>query len=1138
MKIQQVLIGRVLAVLMLITVALPVAPAAQAADGVTLVQQVITPYYDLTSDSVEVPDYSFNIAEGAPRLPLKGLIFELPYSGEWSLSFKSTASRVLPDTMAVAAVPVANLSSEDLASIQSGSTESLVSAIPTVDRPDPAIYGVDAFYPATPVVTGKVVQQGDKRLLFAQVFPFQYNPVTQQLLYNPSIEVTVQVNGVQAAPERASLMPDDFLQPTALPGDGILRVHTKQQGLYKLTYTDLSNAGVPVGPSGVKPSTFAMYYKGQQIAIEVRGVADNSFDAGDLVIFYAVPYDGGRYQDYNIYQFAYGANVTGTRIATRAVTSATSPTAASVVSQLERVENNVNYKTLYRRDISQEQLFDYDMQVNASFPSSVRTYSFALEDVVTNGGAAQIKAVFWGQEYHMAAPDNSVAFSFNSYNAGTFQWDGRTETTINATLPQSSLSTSSNQLTMTAALAQLSGVDSYTINPDWVEITYPAKAEAESDQIYIRPQTSLANPVAVSGFSATTVTAYDVRDPYSVKKLSGIGTTTIGTRTVYWSETVSSPTYVVTTDAGLLVPGAIERDTPSNWASASNAYTYLIIVGTERYYTGTTALGSQLKTAIQPLATYRGSEFNVATIDVQDIYDEFSYGRLDAEAIRSFLATAYFTWVVPPKFVLLVGDGHYDFNRTTAHTLPVVLPSYLVDTDPFWGEVPADIRFATVDSASDLLPNFPIGRLPAVTAANVTAVVDKIIAYENVATNPDGAWQTRTSYIADNCSDVAGDTHEYSNELRSNWLSPRYTSVPIYYNPSGICASGGFATSATGKTLIKNEFNNGALFLQWFGHGTQFRWGSSTGLWSVTDPATLNANTQLPFTMANACLSGSFVAQATSSMVNKQSFSENTLMAAGRGSIADIGPSGLHTGFDLLLFAQGVHEAMFDEEIKRVGTVGDYARTFFIAHATGNTESFTDIVDTMVLFGDPALKLRYNPVVLSTLEVTFNVLRDWVPAGYNVQGFLELAGGETGSQVDITIDLPSQVQAPTSLTANNFNVSYNAATHRIISSGSAPSSTEEIGFAAPVDPSLQTCSSFTINWSALNVGTTQTGFATVNVAVPDVNCSGTVTVADIQEVAAHWGSASGDAVYHPRYDLNADDVIDVADIVAVVNAWH
>jgi hypothetical protein len=297
---------------------------ASAAEAGLLVAQVQTPDYIVTASGVEVPGYVLDTTPAAPSLPLYGLTFELPLTGDWELSFESSGSRILAEQVAVAAVPVPDLDLNGPTAPQD--REVWPSSVPVLDRPDPGIYGVNAFYPASPVVAGEAVVQGGRRILPVRVFPFQYNPVTSQLRYHPDLLVQVQVQSGAEGTVPATPPPGDFYEPTALPGDGLLRIHTKERGLYRLTYDELNAAGVPTGPGGANPNTFAVYYKGEQIDIEVMGATDGSFDEGDLVIFYAVPYDGGRFQDYNIYQFVYGNGIVSQRIDTRFVSTTIVPT--------------------------------------------------------------------------------------------------------------------------------------------------------------------------------------------------------------------------------------------------------------------------------------------------------------------------------------------------------------------------------------------------------------------------------------------------------------------------------------------------------------------------------------------------------------------------------------------------------------------------------------------------------------------------------------------------------------------------------------------------------------------------------------------------------------------------------------------
>lgn len=1120
-----------------------ISQAQQFQPASPLVVRVQTPDYKLTADGVEVAHLDTSVTAGAPQLPLKGISFELPLTGEYKVSFTSKGERVLDEAVTVKAVPVAALDEIDVAAMQTAGEE--ITAIPVTDRPDPAIYAVDAFYPASPVVVGEAVQQGDQRILFAQVFPFQYNPVTHQLRYYPDIEVTVTVDAATVNPNAKAKQPAEFYQASAtLPGDGILRVHTKERGFYRLTYTDLSNAGVPVGAGGVNPSSFAMYQKGQPVDIEVRGGQDGVFDAGDLVIFYAIPYDGGRYQDYNIYHFAYGGGVTGARIGSRTVTTPpTAPTAASVVTQTLRVENNYYYMTVMPRADAADHFTDVPLSVTSAASVATRSISFTPDDMILTGGnTVQMKVLLFGTTSTGYDPDKYTQVKLNNQLVGSYFWDGKIEKLITAAVPASWFVSGANQFTLIADRNQLPTPVDYTFANDWTDFIYRATADAENNAIYIEPQTAFTNPIAVSGFSTSPVRVFDVRDPSHPLQLNGTVATTSGTALQYWNDTVANPTYVLFTDAGLRAPGAVERDLPSNWASASNAYDYVAIIGTERSYTGTTALGSQLKAAAQALLNYRAADgFSVVAVDVQDIYDEWSYGRLDPMAIRSFLSNAYFTWSRPPKYVVLVGDGHYDFNKTAAapaHPLTNLVPPYLDYLDPGLGEVPTDNRYVSVDNANDNLPNMAIGRIPATTAADVTNITNKIISYESPTTNPNGSWQSRAVYVADDCRNSAGNFHTLNNTLIAGWLSPNYEPRRVYYDPTNGCPNPDYPTADTMRAAIRAEQNQGAFFMQWFGHASQYRWGYAASLYNANDPAALNPNTNLVFSMANACLSGYFVVASVFS--NQQSLGENMVLANGRGSIADLSPSGLHTGYDLMQLAKGMHLALFTSKTPRVGDAVDYARYYYIQGGTHSVNYAPDVVDTMILFGDPATKLRYpDPLDVITAELQSN--RDWLAPNQVMTGTLIISGGTPSATLPINavITLPAELSAPTSLSSTTSTPVYNAATRTISWTGNAPgANTILIQFTSLVQPAANVCSSFIVSSNVTYDGNVQTETVTTNLIVPDVNCSGLVTVADIQTIASRWPSVRGDALYNPRYDLNADDAITVADITADAQAWH
>jgi hypothetical protein len=135
-------------------------------------------------------------------------------------------------------------------------------------------------------------------------------------------------------------------------------------------------------------------------------------------------------------------------------------------------------------------------------------------------------------------------------------------------------------------------------------------------------------------------------------------------------------------------------------------------------------------------------------------------------------------------------------------------------------------------------------------------------------------------------------------------------------------------------------------------------------MFNIFDPGALSANDAWPFTTSYACWSGYFI----NLLGNYQSLGEVLLLTPLRGSVADLSPSGLHIGDALLTLNQGLTQAMFRQRIERVGQAVDEAKLYYFSHSS----SFHDVIDTSVLFGDPALKLRLPPIDLgsSSMDVS------------------------------------------------------------------------------------------------------------------------------------------------------------------------
>src|SRR5690606_19011887 len=102
--------------------------------------------------------------------------------------------------------------------------------------------------------------------------------------------------------------------------------------------------------------------------------------------------------------------------------------------------------------------------------------------------------------------------------------------------------------------------------------------------------------------------------------------------------------------------------------------------------------------AVEPLRSHRAAQgLRTVTVEAEAIYDDYGELRMVPVAIRECLSHAYQNWSPPaPLYVLLVGDGSYDFKHYSGFYPPNLLPHYLPQLDPWWGETAADNRLVTL----------------------------------------------------------------------------------------------------------------------------------------------------------------------------------------------------------------------------------------------------------------------------------------------------------------------------------------------------------------------------------------------------------------------------------------------------------
>ena len=361
----------------------------------------------------------------------------------------------------------------------------------------------------------------------------------------------------------------------------------------------------------------------------------------------------------------------------------------------------------------------------------------------------------------------------------------------------------------------------------------------------------------------------------------------------------------------------------------------------------------ELRAALAPLVAFRQSQrYRTAVVSVEDLYTHWSYGAVDPESIRSFLRFEAAGWQARPSAVVLVGDGSSDpLDRTQRGALNRnLVPPYLAAVDPWLGEAPCDTCYARLDSddpRADPLPDMAVGRLPVKSAAELTALVAKIIGYEAAASG--APWRSRMALVADD-ADTAGDFAQQSDALAA--LQPPSIAIErIYYDPTG---ARGIASASEALARVRSAFDAGAGLVVYTGHSHQWQWavtdptGSDTGLLMLYDPDKMRNSARLPVVLALTCLSSAFATPAFSGT----SLDERLVLSPG-GAVAVWGPTGLGVAHGHDALARGFFKALWlskgDPTLGAL-TLAGYSE---LAAAGGSEALYT-----FVLLGDPLTPAR------------------------------------------------------------------------------------------------------------------------------------------------------------------------------------
>ena len=673
-----------------------------------------------------------------------------------------------------------------------------------------------------------------------------------------------------------------------------IKITVSRSGWQRITQPELVAAGLDPNVSAQK---LQLYANGSPVPIKLSGNGI-SLTASDYLEFYGhgleSPTDLAQ-----TYYLVVGKG-TGTRIGDARKTQAPPPPSgpSSFDYTVERKDKYLYYAALLNGE--KENIFGH---IVASSPVDETVPVSNRDPVAAAAGAqAHLEVSLVG----VSLEGHHVLVSVNGTDVGTIDFNGAENPVRTFALPAALLVEGNNTVRFTAVSTErdVSLVET-------VRLTYPHSFKADNNSLAIGVNS--AATTRVSGFTSANIRAVDITNQSNMSELTQTISVkpqpdgTFAADIQVPTATLGSPhTLLVFAGGQALHPDLVKRNDPSSWATQKAGFDYLMITSRD------------FKTNVEPLAQLRRNQgLTVAVVDVEDLYDEFSFGLHSPQAVHDFLQTAVNNWSRKPRYVLLAGDASYDPKNYLGQGSTDFVPTRLFDTALM--ETASDDWLADLDG--DGIADLAIGRLPLRTAGDADLMVSKIISYENMAPDP----QRNVILVAD-----------YSFEGSSSavqGLVPAGVPVQVINRSS--------SDDGTIHTQIINGINQGPRLVNYVGHGSIGVWTGAPVL-STDDASSLTNNSRLSVFVMMTCMNGYF------ENAYDDSLSEALLRTQG-GAVAVWASTGLTEPGGQDLIDQELYRQLFGGAQPTLGYAVLNAK-----HSTADS----DVRRTWILFGDPAMRLK------------------------------------------------------------------------------------------------------------------------------------------------------------------------------------
>jgi len=357
---------------------------------------------------------------------------------------------------------------------------------------------------------------------------------------------------------------------------------------------------------------------------------------------------------------------------------------------------------------------------------------------------------------------------------------------------------------------------------------------------------------------------------------------------------------------------------------------------------------------------------NCEVVTTEQIYNEFSSGMKDVPAIRNYFKMVYEKTNYNLKYALLFGDGSYDNFNPTDVTNPNFIPTYQTyDAFNLYNlSTTSDDFFTFLDANEGELTgamDISAGRFPVKNQDEANTMVNKLQIYYD--TQNFGDWHNTITLTTDD-RDKPGDA--FTNDAESlsvliDTLMPFMNIKKIYLDAYPQVTSANGQEYPDAVLELNNRINDGTLIVNYLGHGSEHAL-TSESLVTTSGIRAWNNQNRLPLFITGTCEFSRFdnadpnedVTSAGEMIILNPNGGGFALLTTARVSYSSTNRY-INEKFYKFLFAKNndnTYNTIGDAYMKAKNSMSSYHKYLF------------------TLLGDPAIRLQYpeNNIVPTTLN--------------------------------------------------------------------------------------------------------------------------------------------------------------------------